>query len=375
MPKLKGLYLIGILLLGIFSSGRGICQVANDNIDGRILLRVNDKPAQSTTRSCTVEWACIDESLTGKCIEYHNDQWFQFTPAQSGQYFVNISKQDCRDIRGVQLVVIDGEPCQPKTYRTLSCTSLATQDNIYVSLDHLEANHAYLLNIDGYLNDFCRFQIQVSHQSKGFPAQSIGLKTAPDIQTDETGVQLTWTVTDEQAVKLRSYQLYRRFEKEKKSKWIQTVSHEKNTRGDSKLQYTAVDTVTTRGRYTYQIIGLNDSGSGGEGSAPSAQPNDSTTVWIAEKTVDFNPDVFRPADYLTLRLEYALNTPLTVLIFDASGERLLGKSNFIFIRKGRTWQYNIGHWRRKGIYRFKVKVTDTLRKKSKEYMFDTRNVK
>ena len=45
------------------------------------------KSITSNTTGCTVQRACVDERLTGKCIEYHNDQWFEFTPKVSGRYF------------------------------------------------------------------------------------------------------------------------------------------------------------------------------------------------------------------------------------------------------------------------------------------------
>ena len=41
--------------------------------------------------------------------------------------------QNCRDVRGVPLVVLTGQPCQPATYRVLSCASLGTQDDVFVN--------------------------------------------------------------------------------------------------------------------------------------------------------------------------------------------------------------------------------------------------
>jgi hypothetical protein len=118
------------LLTGHFSNA----QVINDHIDKRIELNVNAPAFSSSTTDCTVDWACVDESLTGKCIEYHNDQWFWFRTNQTGKYHININGQKCRDTRGVQLVVIDGVACQPRTYNILSCNSLTSQDDIYVEL-------------------------------------------------------------------------------------------------------------------------------------------------------------------------------------------------------------------------------------------------
>ena len=344
-----------LLLTGFGKNAFG--QVINDKMAGKIELKVNARPHLSNSTGCTVEWTCVDESLTGKCIEYHNDQWFGFTTRQAGTYYVNVSGQSSRDIKGVQLVVIKGELCRPETYRIISCTSLATQDDIYVRLDFLPANHSYLINVDGYLNDLCEFRIGVSTRSTGFPARSIGLKSAPDQTRAERWVEVKWVVSDSLAVSLNGYRLYRRHEKEKKSTFRQSLEHQRNARGESVLAYAATDTLSERGRYVYQVIGLR---------------NDSSTVWIAEKVVDYRPDQFKPEDFILLRLQYALNTPLTVMIMDASTDRMLRKSDFTYQRKGRAWQSYVGDFRAKGIYLFKVKVTDNLRRTSREYTVDTR---
>ena len=76
-----------LLAVGIISTATA--QVANDNIENRRVLRAEEVVFSSTT-GCTVQRNCVDERLTGKCIEYHNDQWFEFTPTISGRYFVNI---------------------------------------------------------------------------------------------------------------------------------------------------------------------------------------------------------------------------------------------------------------------------------------------
>jgi hypothetical protein len=64
-------------------------QVANDNIENRRQLRAEETITSSTV-GCTVQASCVDERLTGRCIEYHNDQWFEFRPPTAGTYFVNI---------------------------------------------------------------------------------------------------------------------------------------------------------------------------------------------------------------------------------------------------------------------------------------------
>ena len=120
-----------LVLLVILALCRAtIAQVVNDNIEHRIPLQINASPYTSTTANCTVDRACISEALEGNCVKFHNDQWFWFKTGAAGTYYLNVSGQDCRDILGVQLMVIDGIPCQPETYQLVSCASLASQDDI-----------------------------------------------------------------------------------------------------------------------------------------------------------------------------------------------------------------------------------------------------
>ncbi|HLK98373.1 MAG TPA: hypothetical protein VK364_11445, partial [Hymenobacter sp.] len=69
--------------LALQSSFSAQAQVANDDIERRQVLQL-EQPVSSNTTDCTVQWSAVDEKLTGRCIEYHNDQWFEFTPRVSG---------------------------------------------------------------------------------------------------------------------------------------------------------------------------------------------------------------------------------------------------------------------------------------------------
>ena len=89
--------------------------MANDSIENRRLLRVEETITSSMIGG-TVQRGCVDERPTGKCIEYHNGQWFEFRPSAKGTYYVNLGGQRCCDVRGVQLVVLTGTPCQPAIY-------------------------------------------------------------------------------------------------------------------------------------------------------------------------------------------------------------------------------------------------------------------
>src|ERR1041385_4269537 len=95
------------VLILLFVCVQAMAQVANNNIEERLRLDLN-KPLRSSTAGANVQWKCINKSLTNKCLVYHNDQWFSFTVDKPGDYFINISAQSCRDSKGVQMILIEG---------------------------------------------------------------------------------------------------------------------------------------------------------------------------------------------------------------------------------------------------------------------------
>ena len=224
-------------------------QVVNDNIEQRLLLQP-EQTLTSTTTDCTVQWACVDEALTGKRIKYHNDQWFEFTPKAAGRYYVNIGGQKCRDTRGVQLVVLTGEPCQPSTYQVVSCTSLGTQDDVFVTLSDLKAGQRYLLNVDGYLNDFCSFALTVSTQPKGLPVAEPTQVEA--VSTLTQLVTLNWTLPDSLTT-TRSH-ILRREARQQRATTVGEQPVVRRVYGGLQTDYALTDTLPGPGRYHYQVI-------------------------------------------------------------------------------------------------------------------------
>jgi len=239
--------LFGLLGAAEIASG----QVPNDDIERRRVLHL-DQAATSNTTNCTVQWQCVDEKLTGKCIEYHNDQWFEFTPLTSGRYYINIGGQKCRDTRGVQLVVLTGEPCQPDTYKVLSCTSLGSQDDVFVTLDSLRAGQPYLLDVDGYLKDFCQFTLAVSREPSGVPAVAPPSVSAVAPQTNSI-VTLRWSLPDSLST-ARQFRVLRREAAAFRASDLSVISIRRTTYGATSPAYVFNDTLATPGRYLYQIV-------------------------------------------------------------------------------------------------------------------------
>lgn len=229
-------------------------QVPNDNISNRITLVANEEVI-SNTANCTVEKECVDESLTGKCIKYHNDQWFSFHSGKEQKLYVNIYGQKCRDLKGVQLVVIDGIPCEVSSYNILTCVSLASQDNFYIELD-LKKNKEYLLNVDGYLHDHCNFFISIDTASYGFPTY-VDFPLESNIYTSEKNIKLKWTLPDSLSTQIKHFEVHRRKHKEFRYEYLNSIPVENNAFGSSKEDYMYIDTITQFRRLHYKLIAVD----------------------------------------------------------------------------------------------------------------------
>ncbi|MDO7877045.1 hypothetical protein Q5H93_20035 [Hymenobacter sp. ASUV-10] len=321
-------------------------QVANDNIDSRRVLQLEETVTSSTT-GCTVQRACVDERLTGKCIEYHNDQWFEFTPPAPGRYFVNIGGQKCRDIRGVQLVVLAGQPCQPATYQVLSCTSLGMQDDVFVELNLPRAGQSYLLNVDGYLKDFCQFTLQVSHQASGIPALS--LPTTPSVAPALSAriVTLSWQLPDSLGT-ATSFRVLRHEQHDFRSQVRSILPVGRDTYGTPLPDYNTTDTLTAAGLYCYQI------------TTDTQPPVLLQQRWVAfERPISAQTPLAATATYLELPLRnYPRNSNLSVVISDPQSGRVLTHRQLVNQPgNARQAQLPAAPWQAAGLQKIAVEIT------------------
>ena len=244
-----------LVIVGLYKIS--FSQVPNNSIQDRIALELNAYPIFSSTAKSSVEWKCINKALTNKCLVYHNDQWFNFSVPINGTYFINISGQKCRDLRGLQLIVIEGNPCETNTYKILHCIPQIRQDDAFVQLDSLKPKTQYLINIDGFLGDFCEFEIQVSENPAGLPRTYQTLDTIK-IQTTLKSrlVNLTWKVSEDKIDQFQSFKIYRTNPTGIKSDFIQEQSVSRNSYGAYILNYSASDSLQKEGTYVYRILGI-----------------------------------------------------------------------------------------------------------------------
>ncbi|HEY5823715.1 MAG TPA: hypothetical protein VIT44_05090 [Cyclobacteriaceae bacterium] len=231
-------------------------QVTNNQIAHRFALQLDGDSIASTTSNSNVEWQCINKALTNKCLVYHNDQWFSFQVEKAGNYYLNLSSQQCKKQQGLQIILIEGNPCEVKTYSILQCISKVSQDDTFVELTNVKPNTLYLLNIDGFLGDLCDFKIQLSSHSSGLPVHfsftdSVKVKS----YLDDQKVFLTWKASPELINSIETFRVGRKGDHEAKNKWTD-VGLKVNAYGQPITDYSMADTLTTQDTYTYMILGL-----------------------------------------------------------------------------------------------------------------------
>lgn len=328
-------------------------QVTNDSASKAQSLIINAAPYHSDTRYCTLEEKCIDRKLTAKCLVYHNDQWFTFTTGKDSAYYISIRNQNCEDVNGVQLQVIEGHLCKPSTYRILECISLATQDDIYVTLLNLKQNHTYILNVDGYLHDLCKFEIGITTALPDFAV--VPLSNRQDLNGIQKNgrVFLEWKLTDElHQLKTEKFEVRRRFEREKKFYAIGEIEIERTVHGESKREYQYVDTVGRKGFYYYQVIAISA---------------DSSKYLAGDYTAISRPVIENVYEQL-IDLPCKDKTPVTLFIYNWENNLLLDKMQTLY--SNGAYKINFATYFNMGALRLRVVAHDKDGKKLKELLID-----
>lgn len=229
-------------------------QVTNNDFVGRIEL-LEDSSVQSKTNNSSVEWSCAKRKLTARCLVYHNDQWFFFKPTNSGTYYINISAQKCRDSGGVQIFVLTGDPCVSEDNKLVGCISRVEYNDSFLKLDSLVAGKTYYVNIDGFLGDFCSFEVGFSRIPKGLPltrnARVFNLKASIQKRT----VGLKWSIGSCDSI--AEFELYRKLKGSNVSVLLNKIQLKRNAAGKCEKEYSYKDDLLIEGVYEYFIVTEN----------------------------------------------------------------------------------------------------------------------
>lgn len=333
-----------------------LAQVNNDEIANRIQLELDANPAPSNTIHSSVQWDCVNKVLTNKCIVYHNDQWFTFTPPANGRFYLNFTAQACRDERGIQMILIEGDPCHISTYKILYCVDKLPRNDTYVTLDSLRAAIPYLLNIDGFLGDQCVFKVQFSTRPVGIPvgARDLGLITT-EIRQNDNVIHLKWQATEDVLSHLKVFRVYR--SNHEGSADLGEISSEvANAYGVYRHNYSLTDTVAEPGTYVYRIYGISDL----TGEALLLSKKVVNISWLPETT----PRVLSGRSYsVSIPVKHSKDMEVVVQIQDSEKTKMLNFYRSKLSRGQRRLIVDLATYVKEGSKRLRVIVSQVNRGK------------
>lgn len=312
-------------------------QVSNDDIHQAKVLEIGQHISSSTAYS-TIQSSCVNYALTKKCIKYHNDQWFIVNSQNRDFIYININNQECRDLLGVQLVAIEGEACDIENYKILECVSFGSNDNFYVRLDSLKPATDYLLNIDGYLNDFCSFDITADTIPYGIPTE-VNLELEAEGELNTNIVKINWKLAPELENEITHFEIMERTEKYK-HEVIDKILVTRNTYGYITKDYLFEDTLSDNLQHYYKLIAVDRSGK----------------KFLVDEFI-FKGSIKEKHDFIVLHLGYKKGTSLTLSIYEKGTERLFRRARFFFDpEKHSSLTYSIASLLRDGVKAIIVEV-------------------
>jgi hypothetical protein len=351
--------LAAILFLYPFIS---VSQGVNNDISARSVLVLDAEPAVSNTAYNTVEWACLNKKLTEKCLVYHNDQWFTFKVEEHGDYFINIASQSCRDKMGVQLIIIEGNPCEINTYHVLECIRRIQQGITYVALKDLKAGASYLVNVDGFEGDFCEFKIQLSST----PWKPVTPKSIEDAEAaakrKNKVIELSWDLKDEVKKTLSGFNVYKEREGSHQKVLVREMGVGLNAFGANASKYTMTDTLPAPGVYKFEIFGLVAD------STPLVAKYDVTWDGV---NVRYRPPL-PPKTIAVFPLAAQSGAPIELVMYNQENADRLWKRTLVYDpAKHATMQIELEPWLKEGLKKFLVVVIDEAQREPLELYFTT----
>ncbi|MEJ0030986.1 MAG: hypothetical protein WDO15_11685 [Bacteroidota bacterium] len=334
--------MIARVVILIFISASVFAQVSNNNIEERLALDIN-KPFHSSTAGASVQWKCINKALTNKCLVYHNDQWFSFKVATPGNYFINISAQACRDSKGIQMIIIEGNPCEVSTYKILECINQIRTEDVFVEVPSIKADVQYLVNVDGFLGDFCEFNIEVSDKPKGLPRIDVNLDTLKiESRLEKKIVTMNWKLDEKLAKEVREFKVVRN------SNVIAEIGMRRNTYGLAVNHYSIIDTLKDAGVYNYKIYGIRET--------------DDVPLLLSQRKFSLEAERIsnKPAiiKVLPLRLMFKEHEMFQLRLYNYDGDHLLWKHDGESQGEGELFMIDPQPYVEYGLRKFQLLVLD-----------------
>jgi hypothetical protein len=347
-----------IVLVSVALSWTLEAQVPNNNIINRLHLSVDTPAIISSTANASVEWECINKSLTNKCLIYHNDQWFDFSVPTGGVYYLNISSQQCKQNYGVQMVVIEGNPCETRSYKVLACLSQIRQDDVFIKLDSLKPETLYLVNIDGFLGDHCDFQIELRTKPAGLPLKAEGGIT--QVSQETRFVRIGWDIDQDSIRWFEMFKVYRRRGSESKAVMVDEQNVGRfNAYGFPVLHYETQDSLPAGGIYSYLVYGI--------------QAGTLVPILLSARKINYDaPHVraaARPQRIINLKVSYPDKANFELIVYDVKAGATLLKSKRQFNVADTSLNVDVGEFLDKGVTSFLILLSDPNSREPKEFYY------
>lgn len=351
-------YFVTAIMLFLSSPFWCFAQVNNNTIAERVHLQPDAEPLYSTTDKSTVEWQCINKKLTERCLIYHNDQWFSYNALHSGKLFLNIADQQCKNKFGVQVLVIEGNPCETSSYKLLHCESFTNQSNTFIELDSLKQGKQYLINIDGFLGDICGFTIQLGTKPNGLPSKAKSLDTLNlTASRVQNSVLLAWEMPPALLDSLDHFEIYRQDINDFKKGVLAKVALRYNALGRATPSYTFSDTLKEHGIYIYTIVGVFE-------QELKRMLLDEQQVSFTEYRKEKNKKVFT----LSVQLEGKKKEDVDFLIMNAITGEVLFKRTCIACSDEKL-DFDVTKEVLAGTYQFRIESFHTKTRKQYQYVY------
>ncbi|MEO8474899.1 MAG: hypothetical protein ABI477_22040 [Chryseolinea sp.] len=220
----------------------------------------------------------------------------------------------------------------------------------------MEANATYLINIDGFLGDYCEFSIQFSSNPHGVSVDTQGVKKLDLLGTSAGGIEtLFWKLPLSLKDSIVSFSVYRKSDQYHVSALSAVVPLEINVKGEYQTNYTYIDSVQGKRPYSYQIIGnLGDYG------------QIALDEWFVQANVANNCTKFR----ILFDLDYRDKSNLQILLVDAVRDVVLAQRTLNYSAVlDKNQNFYVGDDVRKGISNFRVVIVDLKSRRKREILF------
>ncbi|MFP4663565.1 MAG: LamG-like jellyroll fold domain-containing protein [Bacteroidales bacterium] len=149
----------------------------------------------SQTSNATTDIA-EDPSFSGcGSVTLENTVWYTFTTTGDGDVNITFQNTACSpSTNGLQVSIneISGDPCDPANYTEVFCEAPGDQSEIIWDGTDLPANTTYLIAVDGYANNDCDFEMDVTGNVP-LPVELLFFKA----EKDDNFVDVSWKTASE----------------------------------------------------------------------------------------------------------------------------------------------------------------------------------